>query len=305
MRAKAVTMAQAIERFVPDGCSVLMGAALESSIPFAAGHEIIRQQRKGLTVIGPISDILFDQLIGAGCVSRVIAAWVGNVSAGLAHNYRRAVETDSPYRLQIEDHSNFTIALALLAGSLGVPYIPTRTLLGSDLLSGNRSFQLSSDPNTGSPLVLVQAITPDIAILQVQRSDRDGNAHCWGNLGVSEEGGLASQGVIIVTEEMVPHEIILSDPNRILLPASKVVAVVHEPWGAHPSPVQGFYGRDHGFYEEYHAANRTQEGFHRWLKEWVLDVENRTAYLTRLQVDRLNNLKPSQRRMAAPVDYGY
>ena len=298
-------MAQAIEGFVPDGCSVLMGAALESLTPFAAGHEIIRQKRRGLTLIGPISDILFDQVIGAGCVSRVIAAWIGNASAGLAHNYRRAAEADDPHPLQIEDHSNFTLALALLAGSLGAPFIPTKTLLGTDLLSGNGSFRLSSDPKNGAPVVLVQALTPDIAILHVPRSDPDGNAHCWGNLGVSEEGGLASHGVIVVAEELVSRGVILSDPNRILLPSSKVVAVVHEPWGAHPSPVQGYYGRDHGFYQEYHAASQTNEGFQRWLKEWVLDIENRTAYLARLQADRLNNLKPSHRRMAAPVDYGY
>jgi len=302
---KVVTMAQAIQRFVPDGCSVLMGAALESLIPFAAGHEMIRQRRKNLTLIGPISDILFDQLIGAGCVSRVIAAWVGNVSAGLAHNYRRAVEGNSPHRLQIEDHSNFTLALALLAGSLGAPFIPTKTLLGTDLLSGNRSFRLSSDPNTGAPLVYVQAITPDIAILQVQRSDADGNTHCWGNLGVSEEGGLASQGVIVIAEEVVSREIILSDPNRVLLPSSKVVAVVREPWGAHPSSVQGFYGRDHASYEEYHRASGTKRGFERWLKDWVLDVEDRTAYVARLREDRLNQLKPSRQLMAALVDYGY
>ena len=298
-------MAQAIERFVPDGCSVLMGAPLESLTPFAAGHEIIRQKRRGLTLIGPISDILFDQLIGAGCVSRVIAAWIGNASDGLAHNYRRAAEAGDPCPLQIEDHSNFTLALALLAGSLGAPFIPTKTLLGTDLLSGNRSFRLSSDPNSGEPVVLVRALTPDIAILHMQRSDADGNAHCWGNLGVSEEGGLASEGVIIIAEELVSREVILSDPNRVLLPSSKVVAVVHEPWGAHPSPVQGYYGRDHGFYDEYHLASRTKESFERWLKEWALDVENRTAYLARLQADRLNSLKPSQRRMAAPIDYGY
>ena len=303
--AKLMTMARAVERFVPDGCSVLMGAALESLIPFAAGHEIIRQRRRNLTLIGPISDILFDQLIGAGCASRVIAAWVGNVSAGLAHNYRRVAEASTPRRLDIEDHSNFTLSLALLAGAIGAPFIPTKTLLGTDLLPGSQSFQLSSEPATGAPLVNVQAVTPDVAILQVQRSDREGNAHCWGNLGVSEEGGLASRGVIIVAEEVVSRETILSDPNRVLLPSAKVVAVAHEPWGAHPSPVQGFYGRDHGFYEQYHLASRTSEGFEQWLKGWVLDVEDRTDYLARLPQDRLNRLKPSQRRLAAPVDYGY
>lgn len=305
VKGKVVTMAEAIKRFVPDGSSVLMGAALESLIPFAAGHEIIRQQRRSLTLIGPISDILFDQLIGAGCVSRGIAAWIGNVSAGLSHNYRRALEGNSVPRLQVEDHSNLTLAVALLAGSQGVPFIPTRTLLGTDLLVGNPGFCLGADPDTGRPLVFVRALTPDIAILHVQRSDPDGNAHCWGNLGVSEEGGLASRAVILVAEEVVPRALILSDPNRILLPSSKVVAVVHEPWGAHPSPVQGFYGRDHEFYGTYHLSSRTKKEFERWMREWMLSVENRKQYLVRLGDDRQNGLRPSKHLMAAPVDYGY
>jgi len=300
-----MTMADAIERYVPDGSSVLVGAALESSIPFAAGHEIIRQRRRDLTLIGPISDSLFDQLIGAGCASRVIAAWVGNVSAGLAHNYRRALETPHAHHLQVEDHSNLTLALALLAGALGVPFIPTTTLLGTDLLSANRSFIKSADPDTGAPLVLVRSIRPDIAVLHVQRSDPDGNAHCWGNLGVSEEGGLASREVIVVAEEIVPREVILSDPNRVLLPSAKVIAVVHEPWGAHPSPVQGYYSRDHEFYREYHAESRTKEGFESWLQAWVLDVKDRKAYLLDLSEDRLDRLRPVRCLMAAPVDYGY
>lgn len=305
MTQKLLSMPEAIERFVPDGCCVLMGAALEALIPFAAGHEIIRQGRKDLTLVGPISDMLFDQLIGAGCVSRVIAAWIGNVSAGLGHNYRRAVEEGEPRRLEVEDHSNFTLALALLAGSLGVPFIPARTLLGSDLLAGSRTFRLSADPDTGAPLLHVKALRPDVAILHVQRSDIEGNAHCWGNLGVSEEGGLASHGVILVAEEIVPRSLIMSDPNRVLLPSAKVVAVVHEPWGAHPSPVQGFCGRDHAFYEEYHDASRTRDQFEQWVKDWVLSIDSRKDYLIRLGEDRVRRLRPSRQLMSASVNYGY
>jgi glutaconate CoA-transferase subunit A len=164
---------------------------------------------------------------------------------------------------------------------------------------------VSADPDTGAPLVFVRAIKPDIAILHVQRSDEEGNAHCWGNLGVSEEGGLASRGVVLVAEELVPREMILSDPNRVLLPSSKVVAVVHEPWGAHPSPAQGFYGRDHEFCRAYHEASRTAEGFQGWLTSWVFGVETRAGYLTCLGDGRLQALKPSRRLVAAPVDYGY
>jgi glutaconate CoA-transferase subunit A len=186
-----------------------------------------------------------------------------------------------------------------------VPFVPTRTLLGSDLLANTRSFRSGVDPDTGQPLVFVRSITPDIAILHVQRSDREGNAHCWGTLGVSEEAGLASRGVILVAEEIAPRAVILSDPNRILVPSCKVVAVVHEPWGAHPSPVQGWYGRDHEVYRDYHVASRTTEGFERWLNEWVLAVDSRSGYIRRLGTARLDALRPARRLLAAPVDYGY
>src|SRR5262245_39880055 len=134
---KLMSMREAIARFVPDGASVVMGAALEAAIPFAAGHELIRQGRRDLTLVGPIPDMLFDQLVGAGCVQRIVAAWVGNVSAGLGHNYRRACERGVPARLEVEDHSNLTLALALLAGAMGMPYAPTRSLLGTDLPLAN------------------------------------------------------------------------------------------------------------------------------------------------------------------------
>ncbi len=302
---KVMTMREAISRFVPDGSTLLMGAALESLIPFAAGHEIIRQGRRDLTLIGPISDILFDQLIGASCVRRVIAAWVGNVSAGLGHNFRRATEQGIPRPIEVWDHSNLSVALALLAGSLGIPFIPTRSLLGSDLLTTNPGLRLGTDPETGDPLVYVRALQPDVSILQVQRADQEGNAHCWGNLGVSQEGGLASRRVILVAEEIVSREVILSDPNRILLPAVKVVAVVEEPWGAHPSPVQGYYGRDHEFYHEYHAASRMAEGYAAWLTEWVMECPDRRAYRARLGGERQRGLEVTKHLYAAPVDYGW
>ena len=303
--SKIMTMCDAVARFVPHGSSVVMGAALESLIPFAAGHEIIRRQVCDLTLIGPISDILFDQLIGAGCVRKVIAAWVGNVSAGLGHNYRRACEQGIPHRLEVIDHSNFTISLSLLAGGLGAPYIPTYSLLGTDIPRTNPAFRQSISPFGGEKILLVPSLQPDVAILHVQRSDENGNAHAWGSLGISEEAALASQRIIIVAEEIVPHQIIVSDPNRVLAPSFKVCAVVREPGGAHPSPVQGYYNRDHEYYHEYHRATRTVEGNAEWMGQWVADVKDRAGYLQKLGEESRQGLQLKEHRYAAPVDYGY
>ncbi len=302
---KLLSMHDAISRFVPDGASVVMGAALESLIPFAAGHEMIRARKRDLTLVGPISDMLFDQLIGAGCVKRIVAAWVGNVSAGLGHNYRRAYEQGVPRPIEVWDHSNFTISLALLAGGLGAPYIPTYSLLGSDLPKTNPTFKEAVSPFGGEKVLLVPALQPDVAILHVQRSDEDGNAHAWGNLGISEEAALASKRVLIVAEEIVSRETITSDPNRVLAPSFKVCAVVCEPGGAHPSPVQGYYNRDHEFYHAYHRESRTVEGMVGWLDSWVAGVKDRGEYLRKLGEERWRGLQKKESHFAADVDYGY
>ncbi|MBO0779621.1 MAG: CoA transferase subunit A [Ktedonobacteraceae bacterium] len=301
--SKLVTMQEAIARFVPNGTSVAIGLALEPLIPYAAAHEIIRQKRRGLTLIGPISDILFDQLIGAGCVERVRAAWVGNVSEGLGHCYRRSVEKAIPHTITVEEHSNYTIALALLAASLDAPYIPTRSLLGSDIPRQNPTLRQAEFD--GSPVLLVPALRPDVTIIHVQRSDEQGNAHMWGSIGVSEEAMLAAHDVILVAEEIVPHSVIISDPNRVLGPSFKVRAVVHEPLGAHPSPVQGYYNRDHVFFHDYHTRTRSAEGFQSWLEDWVLNIPTRAAYIAQLGKERVEMLGVKEHRLAAPVDYGY
>ena len=288
-------MAEAIGRFVPDGATVAMGAALEPAIPFAAGHELIRQGRRDLTLVGPISDSLFDQLIGAGCVARVCAAWVGNVSEGLGHCYGRATEHGEPRPVEVRDHSNFSISLALWAAAWGAPHIPTRSLLGSDITTTNPDLLVAD----GS--VLVRPVRPDVTILHAQRADAEGRAHLWGPLGISEEAGLAARRVIVCCEELVDAEVALSDPNRILLPETKVAAVVHEPGGAHPSPLQGHWRRDHAAYREYAQRSRTREGFQAWLEEWVLAVPDRSAYLARVDAGAL---RVRRRLLSAPVDYG-
>jgi glutaconate CoA-transferase subunit A len=292
-----MSLDEALDRFVADGASIVMGTALESLIPFAAGHALIRRQRRNLELIGPISDMLFDQLIGAGAVRRVTAAWVGNVSAGLGHNYRRAVEHAIPNPLELEEHSNFSVGLGLLAAAMGVPYLPTRTLLGSDLVDRNPRIERAA-----RGLLHVLPIAPDVAILHVQRADASGHAHCWGNLGITREAGLAARNVILTAEEIVEPDVILSDPNRVLFPPHRVSAVVHAPGGAHPSPVQGYYGRDHAFFADYHRQSRERNGFLEWLDEWVLGPPDLAAYREKLG-SRFEALKPRQHHLAEPVDY--
>ena len=299
---KLLPLSQAIEQFVPDGSSIALGTGLESAIPFAAGHELIRQRRRGLTLIGPISDILFDQLIGAGCVRAVRAAWVGNVITGSGYNFRRAVESGS---IEIEDHSNLTLALALRAGAMGVPYLPARTALGSDLPKTNPSLRPIICPFTGETLLGVAAIVPDVAIIHVQRADAHGHAHLWGNFGVTHEACLASRRIILCAEEIVPEEVITSDPNRVVAPGFRVSAVVHAPWGAHPSPVPGYYNRDHETYLSYQGESQTPEKFAAWQARWVDGVHGSDDYLGLLGAERAAELKLKQHALAAPVDYGY
>jgi len=302
--SKVLTLPEAVRRHVPDGAAVVLGTALECLIPFAAAHELIRQGRRDLTLVGPISDVCFDQLIAAGCARRVVAAWVGNVQHGSGYGFRRAVEAGVPHPIEVEDHSNFTIALGLEAAAQGVPYLPTRTLLGSDILARSPRLRIAPCPFTGAPLVLVPALAPDVAILHVQRADADGNCHAWGPTGVSATAAKASRAVVMLCEELVAPDVIRSDPNRVLVPGFLVAAVVHLPWGAHPSPVQGRYNRDHAVYAQYHAASATAEGARAWLDEWVLGVPDHAAYLRKLGRARLDALRPKASRLAAPVDYG-
>ena len=321
--SKLVTMREAIGELVPDGASVALGLQMEQMIPFAAGHEIIRQSKRGLTLIGPISDVLFDQLIAGGCADRVIAAWVGNVMMGSAYNFRRVVEQDG---LKVVNLSNFTVALALQAAAMGVPFLPTRTALGSDVARDNDFFAEIDSPFGETPLGesatgaggrgrlsprgreklhAVRALTPDVAIVHLQRADREGNAHCWGNFGVMIEAVRAARRVIVVAEEIVDAEIIASDPNRTVIPGFLVSAVVECRYGAHPSPVQGYYQRDNAFFRQYHEQTKTKPDSQAWLQRWVYNIADRRAYVNQLGVCRVEELGVKQHAYAAQADFGY
>jgi glutaconate CoA-transferase subunit A len=300
--SKLQTIRSAIGELVPEGASVALGLQMEQMIPFAAGHEIIRQKRYGLTLIGPISDILFDQLIGAGCAERVIAAWVGNVMMGSAYNFRRGAESG---QLKVTNLTNLAVALALQAGAMGVPFLPTRSALGSDLAKDNEFFTEFQSPFTGEKLHAVKALVPDVTIVHVQRADRDGNAHCWGGFGVMLEGVRAAKKVIVVAEEIVEPEVISSDPNRTVIPGFLVEAVVECPWGGHPSPVQGYYSRDNAYFRQYHEQTKTPADFAAWQVRWVDGVKDRREYLNLLGACRQEELTVKKHAYAASADFGY
>ena len=332
--SKLVTMGDAIARFVPDGSSVVLGCQLEQMIPFAAGHEVMRQKKRGLTLVGPISDILFDQMIGAGCAARVIAAWVGNVMMGSAYNFRRAVEQEG---LKVTDMTNFTVALALQAAAMGVPFLPTLSAMGSDVARDNEFFAeiespFADDNSRSLPLAslgvgmtpkreqmtvdggvahrkqklhAVRALHPDVTIVHVQRADAEGNAHCWGNFGIMLEAVKAAQRVIVTAEEVVAPEVIASDPNRTVIPGFLVSAVVEAPMGAHPSPVQGYYKRDYAYFRQYHEQTKTKADFDAWAQRWVHGVADRAAYVALLGECRVKELGVKQHAYAAAADFGY
>jgi glutaconate CoA-transferase subunit A len=301
-KSKLLPLSEAISRYVPDGHTVAASLSLEAMIPFAGGHEIIRQGKRDLTLVGPISDILFDQLIGAGCARKISAAWVGNVITGSSYNFRRAVESGA---IEMEDQSNLTVAMALRAGALGVPFLPLRSALGSDLFATNTGLKTLTCPFSGDPLAAIAAIRPDVALVHVQRADEFGNAHAWGNLGLARDACLASRHVVMTAEEIVSPDIISSDPNRVITPGFKVSAVAHVPWGGHPSPVPGYYNRDHAAFIDYRRESRTGEAFLKWRDRWIDNCKDRQAYLRLLGADRCESLALAHHVWSEPVDYGY
>ncbi len=243
-------------------------------------------------------------LVGAGSVDEVTGAWVGNVSGGLGHNYRRAFENRETPAIKLNDNSNFSIGMALMAGAYGMPFAPMRSILGSDITKSNPNFQITKNPfsEDEEPVVLVPPLAPDVAILCVQRADSQGNNHHWGNRGVAQEAALAAEKVILLADEIVQSDVIASDPCRVLVPGYLVTAVCHVPAAVHPSPQVGCWKRDNDFFGEYHSRSRTPEGFKAWLDEWVFGVPDHSGYREKLSL-RLNDLRITGSAMAAPTNY--
>lgn len=300
--SKLMTMKDAIGRFVHDGDTIVI-EGFTHLICFAAGHEIIRQRRRELTVCRLTPDLIYDQLIGAGCVRRLVFSWAGNPGAGPLHALRRAVEQGVPNSIELEEYSHFGMVARLAAGAAKLPFYPLRDYEGSDLPRVNPQIKTVTCPFTGEELAAVPALNPDTAIIHVQRADENGNAHVWGLMGVQKEAAFASRQAIIVAEEIVPESVIRSDPNRTLIPGLIVDAVVREPFGCHPSYAQGYYDRDNDFYIAWRELSEDIAKFNAYLDEWVYAVRDRREYLERLAA-RFGQLK-AREHYCEPVNYGY
>ncbi len=300
--SKLVTMTEAMRRLVRDGDTVVM-EGFTHLIPFAAGHELIRQQRRNLTLVRLTPDLLFDQMISAGCARKLIFSWAGNPGIGPLHGLRRAVEEGRPAPLELEEYSHFGLALRLEAGASNVPFLPTRNYSGSDLPRVNPQIRPVECPFTGEKVWSVPALAPDVAILHAQRADENGNTQVWGLTGVNREAAFAARRVVVVVEEIVPEEVIRRDPNRTLIPGFRVDALVHEPFGAHPSYVQGYYDRDGDFYARWDEISRDGRKLAAYLDEWVYGVGGRAEYRNKLH-DRCEQLR-AREVFCDPVNYGY
>ena len=297
-----MAMDEAIRRFVHDG-DVIVIEGFTHLICFAAAHEIIRQRRRGLTVCRLTPDLIYDQLIGAGCVRKLVFSWAGNPGAGPLYALRRAVEQSIPSSIELEEYSHYGMVARLTAGAAKLPFYPLRNYLGSDLPRVNPLIKTITCPFTGEELAAVPALNPDTAIIHAQRADENGNAHIWGLIGVQKEAAFASRNTIVVAEEIVSESVIRSDPNRTLIPGMIVSAVVHEPFGCHPSFAQGFYDRDNDFYVRWREISQNEALFNRYLEEWVYGLPDRGEYVRRMG-DRIDRLK-ARADYCEPVNYGY
>jgi glutaconate CoA-transferase, subunit A len=300
--SKIMTMKDAVGRFVRDGDLVVL-EGFTHLIPFAAGHEIIRQRRRDLTLARLTPDLIYDQLIAAGCVAKMIFSWAGNPGVGPLHAFRRAVEKGTPRPLAIEEYTHFGMVLRFMAGASNLPFLPTRNYPGTDLTRVNPEFRKIRSPYGDEELWCVPAIRPDVTIVHAQRADADGNTQVWGLYGVQKEAAFASRRVIVSVEEIVEAQVIRSDPNRTIIPGIIVSAVVEEPFGAHPSFVQGAYDRDNAFYVEWDAVSKDEAGMQKYLDEWVYGLPDRAAYIKRMG-DRVGALA-ADRQMCEPVNYGF
>jgi glutaconate CoA-transferase subunit A len=301
MFGKVVSMKEAIQDSVQDGQSIFI-EGFTHLISFAAGHEIMRQKKKNLVGIRLTPDLIYDQMLQAGCINKLIFGWAGNPGVGSLHAFRRLFEKEK--KLEIEEYSHFGMVSRILAGAAGLPFWPLNNYQGTDIPTYNKNIKEVICPFTNQKLAAVPPIHPDVCILHCQRADKEGNAQAWGLFGTQKESAMASKTVIVVAEEIVDSSIIRADPNRTIIPGFIVKHVVHEPFGCHPSFVQGYHDRDNDFYVQWDEISRDPKTYDQWLGEFVFGVKDRAEYSKKMGTALMQKLKAKPRRCEG-VDYGF
>jgi len=302
---KITTMRDAVARYVHDGDTVAI-EGFTAFICFAAAHEIMRQGRRDLTLCRMTPDLIYDQMIAAGCARKLVFSYLGNPGVGSLHCIRRAVEKAVPAPLEVEEYSHFGMVGRYMAGAARLPFFPVRSYAGSDLPAANPRIRFVDSPYGDGQVAVVPPLNPDVAIIHAQRADALGNTQIWGLLGVQKEAAFAAGHVVVVVEEIVDEAVVRSDPNRTVIPGLLVDAVVHEPYGAHPSYTQGYYDRDNRFYLEWDRVSRDEASTRAWLDEWVYGLPDRAAYRQKLEAREpgiWQRLAPGQ-APSQPVNYG-
>jgi glutaconate CoA-transferase subunit A len=299
MSSKVVSLREAVAAHVHDGDTLAI-EGFTHLIGFAAAHELIRQGRRDLTLSRLTPDLVYDQMVGAGCASKLVFSWLGNPGVGSLHAIRRAIEAGG---LEIEEYSHHGMVARYAAGASHLPFFPLRSYDGSDLAAVNPQIRRVASPYDGEEIAVVPPLNPDVTIIHAQRADADGNVQAWGIVGVQREAALAARRVIAVVEELVDSSVVRGDPDRTLLPGTVVDAVCVEPFGAHPSFAQGHYDRDNAFYRDWDAISRDPGRLSAWLDEWVLGLDGRAAYADRLGPEAIAALRPDP-RPSGSVDYG-
>lgn len=297
--SKLISLSEAIQTHVKSG-DTIYAAGFTHLIPFAAAHEIIRQGLKDLVLARATPDLIYDQMVAAGCARKVIFSYMGNPGVGSLRIVRSELEAG---RLEWEEYSHFGMISRLQAGATGLPFMPMKLTAAEDLERANPNYRRVTDPYSGQEVVVVPALHPDVAIVHVQRADNYGNAQIWGIIGEQKEAAFAARKVILTAEEIVSEEVIRSDPNRTLIPGFIVDAVCHVPHCSHPSYTQGYYDRDNAFYLEWDKISQDREAIQRWLEEWVFGVKDRQEYWQKLGPETHDRLQV-EAQMSIPVNYG-
>jgi glutaconate CoA-transferase subunit A len=302
---KVTTMRDAIALNVNEG-DIIAIEGFTAFICFAAAHEIIRQGLCNLTLCRMTPDLIYDQMVAAGCVRKIVFSYLGNPGVGSLHCIRRAVEKGNPRSLEVEEYSHFGMVGRYMAGAARLPFFPLRSYLGADQPKVNPRIRFVESPYGDGPVAVLPPLNPDVAIIHAQRADARGNTQIWGLLGVQKEVAFAADRVIVVVEEVVEETVIRSDPNRTVIPGLVVDAVVHEAFGAHPSYAQGYYDRDNQFYLEWDRISRDEAATQTWLREWVHGVEDRAGYCAKLGAREpgiWRRLAPGE-ALSQPINYG-